>query len=254
MKIPAASPIEQHGEDDPREGLREDQQQDRGQVGEVRDDQDLLEAVAVGEGARDHGGDVGEEQEEALHDAELAAGVAERGHVDPEAEVDPVVGEALQDLDRVGDPEDPRKGSSLARHGRLAHRWPPRSAQPILAPPPRAARGRGYDHRRRGGPRAPSEDPMQKRRLGTQGLEVGAIGLGCMGMSDFYGPRDEGEAIATLHRALDLGVTMLDTADVYGPHTNEELVGRALRGAAARLSWWPRSSGSSAARTPPPAA
>jgi aryl-alcohol dehydrogenase-like predicted oxidoreductase len=71
---------------------------------------------------------------------------------------------------------------------------------------------------------------MQKRRLGTQGLEVGAIGLGCMGMSDFYGPRDEGEAIATIHRALDLGVTMLDTADVYGPHTNEELVGKALRG------------------------
>ena len=71
---------------------------------------------------------------------------------------------------------------------------------------------------------------MQKRRLGTQGLEVGAIGLGCMGMSDFYGPRDEGETIATIHRALDLGVTMLDTADVYGPHTNEELVGKALRG------------------------
>jgi aryl-alcohol dehydrogenase-like predicted oxidoreductase len=70
---------------------------------------------------------------------------------------------------------------------------------------------------------------MQTRRLGTQGLEVGAIGLGCMGMSDFYGPRDEAEAIATLHRALDLGVTMLDTADVYGPHTNEELVGKALR-------------------------
>jgi len=71
---------------------------------------------------------------------------------------------------------------------------------------------------------------MKTRRLGTQGLEVGAIGLGCMGMSDFYGPRDEAEGIATIHRALDLGVTMLDTADVYGPHTNEELVGRALRG------------------------
>ena len=71
---------------------------------------------------------------------------------------------------------------------------------------------------------------MRTRRLGTQGLEVGAIGLGCMGMSDFYGPRDEGESIATIHRALDLGVTMLDTADVYGPHANEELVGRALRG------------------------
>jgi len=71
---------------------------------------------------------------------------------------------------------------------------------------------------------------MKTRRLGTQGLEVGAIGLGCMGMSDFYGPRDEAESIATVHRALDLGVTMLDTADVYGPHANEELVGRALRG------------------------
>ena len=71
---------------------------------------------------------------------------------------------------------------------------------------------------------------METRRLGTQGLEVGAVGLGCMGMSDFYGPRDEAESIATIHRALDLGVTLLDTADVYGPHANEELVGRALRG------------------------
>jgi aryl-alcohol dehydrogenase-like predicted oxidoreductase len=71
---------------------------------------------------------------------------------------------------------------------------------------------------------------MEMRRLGTQGLEVGAIGLGCMGMSDFYGPRDEAESVATIRRALDLGVTMLDTADVYGPHANEELVGRALRG------------------------
>ena len=67
-------------------------------------------------------------------------------------------------------------------------------------------------------------------RLGGQGVEVGAIGLGCMGMSDFYGPRDEAESVATIHRALDLGVTLLDTADVYGPHANEELVGRALRG------------------------
>ena len=71
---------------------------------------------------------------------------------------------------------------------------------------------------------------METRRLGTQGLEVGAIGLGCMGMSDFYGPRDEAEAVATIHRALDLGVTMLDTADVYGPYANEKLVGKALRG------------------------
>jgi aryl-alcohol dehydrogenase-like predicted oxidoreductase len=71
---------------------------------------------------------------------------------------------------------------------------------------------------------------MQQRRLGRQGPLVSALGLGCMGMSEFYGPRDEGEAIATLHRALDLGVTFLDTADMYGPYTNEELVGRAIRG------------------------
>ncbi|HVO12029.1 MAG TPA: aldo/keto reductase [Vicinamibacteria bacterium] len=71
---------------------------------------------------------------------------------------------------------------------------------------------------------------METRRLGRQGPEVGAIGLGCMGMSDFYGPRNEAESIATVHRALELGVTLLDTADVYGPHTNEELVGRAVRG------------------------
>jgi aryl-alcohol dehydrogenase-like predicted oxidoreductase len=71
---------------------------------------------------------------------------------------------------------------------------------------------------------------VERRRLGTQGLEVGAIGLGCMGMSEFYGTADEGEAIATIHRALDLGVTLLDTADMYGPFTNEELVGRAIAG------------------------
>ena len=69
---------------------------------------------------------------------------------------------------------------------------------------------------------------MEHRRLGTQGLEVGAIGLGCMGMSAFYGATDENEAIATIHRALELGVTLLDTADIYGPHTNERLVGRAI--------------------------
>jgi len=70
---------------------------------------------------------------------------------------------------------------------------------------------------------------MEKRTLG-QGLEVSAMGLGCMGMSDFYGGRDEAEAFATLERALDLGVTLLDTADMYGSGRNEELVGRAIRG------------------------
>ena len=70
---------------------------------------------------------------------------------------------------------------------------------------------------------------MQTRELGRQGLTVSALGLGCMGMSDFYGTRDEAESIATIHRALDLGVTFLDTADMYGPFTNEELVGKAIR-------------------------
>ncbi|MDO8185324.1 aldo/keto reductase [Conexibacter sp. JD483] len=69
-----------------------------------------------------------------------------------------------------------------------------------------------------------------QRRLGTQGLVVSEEGLGCMGMSEFYGGADEGEAIATIHRAIELGVTFFDTADMYGPHTNERLVGRALAG------------------------
>jgi aryl-alcohol dehydrogenase-like predicted oxidoreductase len=71
---------------------------------------------------------------------------------------------------------------------------------------------------------------MQTRTLGKSDLRVSAIGLGCMGMSEFYGPGDEAESIATIHRALELGVTLLDTADMYGPHTNEELVGRAIAG------------------------
>ena len=71
---------------------------------------------------------------------------------------------------------------------------------------------------------------MKTRKLGTNGPEVGAIGLGCMGMSEFYGARDDAESIATIHRALELGVTLLDTADMYGPHTNEVLVGKAIAG------------------------
>ena len=70
---------------------------------------------------------------------------------------------------------------------------------------------------------------MQTRKLGQQALEVSALGLGCMGMSDFYGSRDEAESVATINRALDLGVTFLDTADMYGVGANEELVGRVAR-------------------------
>src|SRR5215210_4895543 len=74
---------------------------------------------------------------------------------------------------------------------------------------------------------------LPTRKLGTEGLTVSALGLGCMGMSQSYGSpeeRDERESIATIHRALELGVSFLDTAEVYGPFTNEELVGRAVRG------------------------
>ena len=71
---------------------------------------------------------------------------------------------------------------------------------------------------------------LQRRKLGSQGLEVSAIGLGCMGMSQSYGPADEAESIATLHRAIELGCNFLDTAEVYGPLTNEALLGKALKG------------------------
>ncbi|HXV97582.1 MAG TPA: aldo/keto reductase, partial [Anaerolineae bacterium] len=69
---------------------------------------------------------------------------------------------------------------------------------------------------------------MQQRKLGSQGLAVSMMGLGCMGMSEFYGPTDEKESIATIHRALELGVNFLDTSDMYGPFTNEELICRAI--------------------------
>ena len=71
---------------------------------------------------------------------------------------------------------------------------------------------------------------MQTRTLGNNGPHVSALGLGCMGMSDFYGHRDDAESIATIRHALDRGVTLLDTADMYGPHVNEELVGKAIKG------------------------
>ncbi len=76
---------------------------------------------------------------------------------------------------------------------------------------------------------------MRQIPLGRQGLNVSAMNLGCMGMSDFYGTADETESIATIHRALDMGITFLDTADIYGPHTNELLVGRAIKGRRAEV-------------------
>src|SRR5262245_7805990 len=70
---------------------------------------------------------------------------------------------------------------------------------------------------------------MQSRNLGSQGLVVSALGLGCMGMSEFYSPRDDAESTRTIHRAIDLGITLFDTADMYGPFKNERLVGAAVR-------------------------
>src|SRR5438132_6715569 len=71
---------------------------------------------------------------------------------------------------------------------------------------------------------------MKQRKLGRGGPIVSAVGLGCMGMSEFYGDHDDAESLATIDRAIDLGITFFDTADIYGPHTNEELVGRGIRG------------------------
>src|SRR5829696_6881020 len=71
---------------------------------------------------------------------------------------------------------------------------------------------------------------MDRRNLGSEGLVVSALGLGCMGMSEFYGRGDEDESIATIHRAIELGIDFIDTADMYGPFTNERLVGKAIQG------------------------
>src|SRR5512133_3817542 len=122
------------------------------------------------------------------------------------------------------------QGTSKRTRPPPVHPWRAtfRSAAAPRAPaegPPAAAAA--TDHQRRG------TTMLARRTLGTQGLAVSALGLGCMSMSHAYGApeeRDERESIATIHRALDLGVTFFDTAEMYGPFTNEELVGRALAG------------------------
>ena len=81
---------------------------------------------------------------------------------------------------------------------------------------------------------------MEQKRLGKQGLIVSPMGLGCMSMSDAYGPADEAESIATIHRALELGINLLDTSDAYGPFTNEELIGKAIRDRGDRSRIWQR--------------